>query len=46
VGAFGQKLPQPSRRERNGIGRGYADGFESFGPRRARECRFERGSPG
>jgi hypothetical protein len=44
VGAFGQKLPQPCRRERDGIGRGYADRFESFGPRCARERRFERGS--
>ena len=42
VGAFGQELPQPCGRERDGIGRGYSDGFEAFGPCRARQRRFQR----
>jgi hypothetical protein len=46
VGAFGQELPQPCRRERDGIGAGYSDDLESFGSRRARQRRFKRDLPG
>jgi hypothetical protein len=46
VGALRQELPQPCRRKRDDIGRGYSDDLESFGLRRARQRRFKRGLPG